>query len=176
MICQSYWEMYHWQSEHGCGTCVMVLRAVWDALSNSYHDRGPTAWPPRPPDLNPLKFCLKLLLAMKRHFTMALWMPVRLTATAPASLSGCGGPWWDVSRPTLNLTEIILSTCYKCTISAVTQKLFPDMDIFLGLGCGTRAQSLSARCKPRNQTQFTNVCWRILKPTDSYISETYVRV
>jgi hypothetical protein len=34
-------------------------RAVRDVLSNSYHDRwtgrgGPTAWPPRSPDMNPL--------------------------------------------------------------------------------------------------------------------------
>jgi hypothetical protein len=38
-------------------------RAVRDVLSNSYHDRwigrgGPTAWPPRSPDLNPLDFYL----------------------------------------------------------------------------------------------------------------------
>jgi hypothetical protein len=61
---QSYRKMYHWQSEHECGTCVMVLRAVWEVLSNTYHDQwtgrgGPTAWPPRStPDLNPLDFYL----------------------------------------------------------------------------------------------------------------------
>jgi hypothetical protein len=52
------------QSEHECGTCVMVLRAVRDVLNNAYHDRwigrgGPTAWPPlSTPDLNPSDFYL----------------------------------------------------------------------------------------------------------------------
>jgi hypothetical protein len=38
-------------------------RAVRDALNNTYHDRricrgGPTAWPPRSPDMSPLYFYL----------------------------------------------------------------------------------------------------------------------
>jgi hypothetical protein len=79
-------------------------RAVRDVLSNSYHDRcigtgGPTAWPPSSTDLNQLDFYLwghlKSLYAApvdnEKHFTIALWMPVRLTATAPTSLNGCGG-------------------------------------------------------------------------------------
>jgi hypothetical protein len=59
MIYQSYW-----QSEHECGTCMMVFRAVRDVLNNTYHDRWirrgwPTAWPPRStPDLTPLYFHL----------------------------------------------------------------------------------------------------------------------
>jgi hypothetical protein len=28
MICQSYWKMYHWQSEYECGTWMMVLRHI----------------------------------------------------------------------------------------------------------------------------------------------------
>jgi hypothetical protein len=57
MIYQSYWKMHHWQSEHECGTYMMVLRAVRDVLSNTYHDGwigrgGPTAWPPRSPDFS----------------------------------------------------------------------------------------------------------------------------
>jgi hypothetical protein len=35
---------------------------------------------------------------------------VRVSANIPASLNGCGGPWWDVSRRALNLVEAILST------------------------------------------------------------------
>jgi hypothetical protein len=83
-----------------------------DVLNNAYYDRwigrgGPTAWSPRSPDLNTLDFtcgdpykplCMELFLTMKRQCTIALWMPVRLFATSPASLNGCGGPWWDVSR------------------------------------------------------------------------------
>jgi hypothetical protein len=60
---QSYWKVYHSQSEHG-GTCMRVLCAVQDALSNTYHGQwihrgGPSAWPPRfTPDLNHLNFYL----------------------------------------------------------------------------------------------------------------------
>jgi hypothetical protein len=31
-------------------------------------------------------------VATKRNFTIALWMPVRLSETTPASLNGYGGP------------------------------------------------------------------------------------
>jgi hypothetical protein len=45
------------------GAPAHFSRAVRDVLSNTYHDRwtgrgGPTAWPPRSPDLNPLDFYL----------------------------------------------------------------------------------------------------------------------
>jgi hypothetical protein len=45
------------------GALVYFSRAVRDVLYNTYHDRwigrgGPTAWPPRSPDLNPLEFNL----------------------------------------------------------------------------------------------------------------------
>jgi hypothetical protein len=61
VICQSYWNMYHWQSEHECVTCVMVLWHILAVLSNTCHGRWigtgvPTAWPPLSPDLNPLNF------------------------------------------------------------------------------------------------------------------------
>jgi hypothetical protein len=58
-------EEYHWQLEHECdmhdGAPAHFSRAVRDVLNNTYHDRwigrgGPTAWPPRSPDLNPLDF------------------------------------------------------------------------------------------------------------------------
>jgi hypothetical protein len=68
---------------------MMVLRAVRDVHSNSYHARwigigGPTAWPPRSPDFSPLDFYLW------GHF-IALWMSVRLSTTTSASLHGRGG-------------------------------------------------------------------------------------
>jgi hypothetical protein len=77
-----------------------------------------------------------------------LWMPVRLSATTPVSLNGCGGPWWDVSKRELNSMEDILSTDYKCTLSAITNKLNVSGHMliwifFLILVWGTRAQSLS---------------------------------
>jgi hypothetical protein len=45
------------------GAPAHFSRAVLDVLSNTYHDvwmgrGGPTAWPPRSPDLNPLDFYL----------------------------------------------------------------------------------------------------------------------
>jgi hypothetical protein len=36
MICQSYWKMYHWQSEHECGTRVMVLRYILAVLREMF--------------------------------------------------------------------------------------------------------------------------------------------
>jgi hypothetical protein len=113
-------------------TCMMVLRhifsrAVRDILNNTCHDRGigrgPTVWPPRSPDLNPLDFY------PRRHLNTfvyaapvdnALWMPVRLSTTVPASLHGCGGPWWDVSRRTLSLMKDGYSTYYNCTLLTIT--------------------------------------------------------
>jgi hypothetical protein len=65
---------------------------------------------------------MQLLLTTKRHFHFALWMPVTLFATIPASLNGCGGPWWDVSACALNLIQKILNTYYKSTLSAITIK------------------------------------------------------
>jgi hypothetical protein len=35
-----------------------------------------------------------------------------------AALNGYGGLWWDLPRLALNLLEGILSTYYKCTLSA----------------------------------------------------------
>jgi hypothetical protein len=71
------------------------IHAARDVLSNTYRDRwigrgGPTAWPPRSPGLNPVDFYLcrhlnSLVHAIhadkKRHFTITLWMRVRLFAT-----------------------------------------------------------------------------------------------
>jgi hypothetical protein len=36
--------------------------------------------------------CMQLLLTTKRHYTVALWMPAKLSATAPRTLKGCGDP------------------------------------------------------------------------------------
>jgi hypothetical protein len=88
---------------HDCAP-AHFSRAVRDVLSNTCHGRwigrgGPTAWPPPSPYLNPMdiylwehlkSLCMQLLLTTKRHFTVALWMAVKLSATIPASLNGCG--------------------------------------------------------------------------------------
>jgi hypothetical protein len=36
MFCQSYWKLYHWQSEHECGTSVMVLRNILAVLREMF--------------------------------------------------------------------------------------------------------------------------------------------
>jgi hypothetical protein len=75
------------------------------------------------------------------HFTIWFQMSVRLSATPAASLNGCGGPLWDMSRRALNLMEDILSTYYKCTLSAITRiKCFRTHVVFVW---GTRAKNLS---------------------------------
>jgi hypothetical protein len=84
------------------GAPAHFSHAVRDVLNNTSHDQqihtgGPTAWRPHSTDLNPLDFnlmslCKQLLLMMKRHVTIALWMPVRLSVTTLASLYGRGGP------------------------------------------------------------------------------------
>jgi hypothetical protein len=111
---------------------------------------------------NPL--CMQLLLTTKRHFTNAIWTPVRLSSTTPAALNGCDGPWWDVSRLAVNLMEDILGSYYNCTLSAITHKLNvswhgDDMDIFSCFGMWTRAHSLSA---PFTFTLYNveQCCWK----------------
>jgi hypothetical protein len=88
------------------GVPTYFSRAVRDVLNNTYNERrlgrgGPTARSPRSSDLNVLDFyqwghlkslCMQLLLITKRHFTIALWMPVRQPANTPAFLNECGGP------------------------------------------------------------------------------------
>jgi hypothetical protein len=146
------------------GAPAHFSRAVRDVLSNAYQDwwigrgEGPMY------GLNARQIlilciftcedtheplCMQLLLTTKRHFTIALWMSVRLSETIPASLNGWGGPWWDVSRRALNLMQDILGTDFKRTLSAINYKLnisghmliWPFIHILV---CGTRAQNLSA--------------------------------
>jgi hypothetical protein len=60
---------------------------------------------------------MQLLLTVKRH--IALWMSVRLSATAPESLNGRGGPYLDVLGRALSVMENILSF----QLSAIIKKL-----------------------------------------------------
>jgi hypothetical protein len=123
---------------HG-GSPAHFSLAVRVVPNNTYHDRrtrreGGTALFPHSPNLNPMDVYLwehlkpvvyAAPLTTKRQFTIALlWRPLRLSATAPVSWNGYGGPWWDVSSLVLNLIEDILNTCYKCALSAVTLKYF----------------------------------------------------
>jgi hypothetical protein len=88
---------------------------------------------------------MQLLLTTKRHFSIALWMPVRFSTTTPAFLNECGRPCVDVSAESHGgYSEHLL----QITLSAITQKLnvsgLINMAFFLVLACGTHAQSLSA--------------------------------
>jgi hypothetical protein len=115
---------------------------------------GPTARPSRSPDLNPLwghlqLLCMQLVLTTEKHFTIALWMSVNIIRNFPGIFERGDGPLWDASWRAPNLTEVILSTYYKCTLSAITHKLNVSGHMlmcifFLVLVCGTRVQSLSA--------------------------------
>jgi hypothetical protein len=130
----------YWQSQHECGTCVMLLRAVRGVYSITYHGLwmgrgGPTAWPPNSPDLNPLDFYLlghlqTLAYALpldhegKLHHRIVDAWQIRLKYHS--ILSGR-----DVWRHALNLMEDILSTCYKRTLSIITHKFNVPGHIFI---------------------------------------------
>jgi hypothetical protein len=145
------------------GAPAHFSRAVRNVLNDTYHDLligrgGRTAWPPCSPDLNPLDFSLwkhlnTLVYAVpvdnEETLTIALWILVSLSAVTPATLNGCGGLWWDVSKRVLNLMEDTLRTYYKCALSAVHHKLNVSRHkliwtFFLVLVCGIRAQRLFA--------------------------------
>jgi hypothetical protein len=110
-----------------------------------------------------LKTLMQLPLTTKRHFTIALWMPVRLPATTPAPLNGCCGPWWDVSRRALNIMEDLLymySFSYNSQIKCFRTHV--DMDICSCFCMWNSCQSLSA---PFSYTLYvllpSNVMWKI---------------
>jgi hypothetical protein len=92
-------RMWHVQD----GARAHFSHVVPNILNKTFHDligRGrPTAWPPRSPYLNaldfyhlwgtPINLCVCISCWQRRVHTIAFWMPVRLTATTPASLNGC---------------------------------------------------------------------------------------
>jgi hypothetical protein len=65
---------------------------------NTYHNgqtgKGPTAWPSRSPGLNLLDFYLwgHVHILVYAALVDNEEVPVRLSATTPVSLNGCGGP------------------------------------------------------------------------------------
>jgi hypothetical protein len=113
--------------------------------------------------------CVQLLLTTKRHLTIALWLHIRLSTSAPASLHGCGCPWRDVSMRAFGLTEDILSTYYKYNISAITYKLNVSENMmvwkfFCVLVCRTRDQNLSSPFSYSANIRFlsTFMTWRLI--------------
>jgi hypothetical protein len=118
-----YWKMYLWQSRHYCSTCMMGLLHVLAMLCKIFwitpnKTNGQVEDPLYSLHAHQLwilwghlkTFVYAALLVMKRHFTIALWMPVRLSTITQASLNGCSSPWWDMLMHALNLMEDILST------------------------------------------------------------------
>jgi hypothetical protein len=70
-------EALHRHTVNACRTVRYCRHARWVGRG------GPTAWPPRSTcgdTCTPL--CMQLLLTTGRHFTVVLWMPVGLSATA----------------------------------------------------------------------------------------------
>jgi hypothetical protein len=158
-------ELYHWQSEHGYGTCMMVLRHILAVLCEMFSvtPNNTDGWVREDPlrglharqililwvftsgdTWKPL--CIQILLTTKRHFSIALRMPVKLSATTPAS---CVGSWWYVSRRELNRVEGVLSSYFKCILSAITHKLNVSGHVLIWtlfpiLVCGSATQSVSA--------------------------------
>jgi hypothetical protein len=103
---------------------------------------------------------MQRLLTVKRHFTIALWIPVRRSASALAFLNG----YRHVSRRALNLVEDILSTYeyYKWTLSAITYELNVSRHMliwtFLLVSvCGTRSQSLHLSVTPCITTEIGRI-------------------
>jgi hypothetical protein len=157
LICELTAEwMYDGAAEH-------LSRAVRDVLNNTHYDRRTSRTDPlHRPSLRQIwilwictrgdtsePLIMQLLLTRKRHFTVGSFTSVRLSATAPASLNGCCGPWWDASRRVLNLMEDILSTYYNRTLSAIAHKLNASGHMLIWthfpvLVSGTRAQYLSS--------------------------------
>jgi hypothetical protein len=118
---------------------------------------------------------MQLLLMTKRNFTIALWMPVRQSANTLASFKGRVGPWWDVSRRTLNLTENILSPYINCILSAVTHKLnvFGHMltrTFSPVLVRGSRAQSLSEPFSYTKLVTSSLLLWNTLRPAECLLT------
>jgi hypothetical protein len=131
------------------GAAAHFSCAVRDVLNNAYHDwwigiGGLTAWPPRSQGLNPLNFYLKAgvdaaPIGNKRHFTISLWMPGRLSANTLAFLNDAA----------VHVEACIESREYKRTPSSITHKLIVSghvliWTIFLALVFETRAQNISA--------------------------------
>jgi hypothetical protein len=99
--------------------------------------------------------------------SIALRMPVRLSASTPASLNGCGGRWWDVSRSALNLMEDIVAYFLKarnrhCWVMARTHAAEERVtyavtscnnrrSVASSVLCGSAPSSLLCNCAAVNQ-------------------------
>jgi hypothetical protein len=153
-------------AEHECGTCVMVLRHILAVLceifsitaimtdgqvvEDAQHGlHSPHIWIPWiftcRGHLQTLVYAAPLENEETLHHRM--WMPVRLSATTPASLNEYSGSLWDVPRRTLNITNILSIYC-KCTLSAVTHKFNASgymliRTLFSCCGVWTRAQKFA---------------------------------
>jgi hypothetical protein len=66
-ICPVSWPTCHWIFDENCASCMTATQHIcliacrhlnWKFPSQWIGRGGPTAWPPRSPDLNPQDFCL----------------------------------------------------------------------------------------------------------------------
>jgi hypothetical protein len=119
------------------GALAHFSLAVRYVLNNTYHDwwidrGGPTACPSHSPDVNALDFYLwghlkPLVYATsidnEEAFHDRIVVACQTIHNYPCIIEWMWRSWWDLSKRALSLLEDILSTYYKCTLSAITHKL-----------------------------------------------------
>jgi hypothetical protein len=118
----------------------------------SCHDRWkcrgvPIACSPCFPDVNPLDFylwapikplCMQFLLTTIRHFTIGLWMPVRISATTREHLNGSGGPPWGYLKHSVQMYS------FNCNLQINRFQTHFYTGISLVLVFGIHAENFSA--------------------------------
>jgi hypothetical protein len=141
-------------------------RAVRDVINNTYHDQwrrrqGPVAWPPRSPHLNPLDFypwghVKSLVYASSVAKKEAIH---RRIVDACQTILNYLGIFERMRRSRMRRVEAcleshedILGTYYKCTLSAVTCKLYVSGHLPIWIF------SLF-RCRTSVTEMFCHLCW-----------------
>jgi hypothetical protein len=155
------------------GASALFSRAVRDVLNNAYYDRwigrgGPTAWPPRSPDLSPLDFypwgTPKIpVYAAPVDNEEALHHRI---VDACQTIRNYPGIFGRMRRPMMRGVDACIEShgehfehlLLYCTLSAISKTLNVSGHMlvnisFLVLACGTRAQRLSA---PFSYNLYTN--------------------
>jgi hypothetical protein len=171
MICQSYWKMYQWLSERARMWCMnngaptIFSRDVGDDLNNSYHDQwigrgGPTAWPSRSSDFNPLDIYLwghwnPLVYASAFDDEEALYHRIvdacqtipQLPRDVRTDAAVYDETWWGVNwNSGRQFWILIMNVLFQLefTNSVISRTCWCEHFFFI-LVCGTRAQNLSVR-------------------------------
>jgi hypothetical protein len=103
MMSHSCGKLYHWLSEHECGTCMMVIRHISTALCEVFSVRSIVTGEESLRGLRVLLATLEssgslpvetLVYAapVNNSPSHCGWIPVKLSATTPSYMSGSGCP------------------------------------------------------------------------------------